>query len=193
MSSASTEVPNNFREADGVDVGGHVGYVFESSADKQVKLFAICRDAVDLKNCGVLYVAGKQGVKGIRLSLIDTRFDVSSYSKSGQMEIVDSEEWFLENERSPKFRSLEDLSRKFTEASARTEAAGYNCLVVISETDMLVRKGFLAKYLEFDEHLGRTIKDMRIAFVCAFDKRELLAAGIKDPASKVSESHSIML
>ena len=58
---------------------------------------------------------------------------------------------------------------------------GSSYLVVVSETDMLVRKGFLSNYVEFDTHLGRTIRDLKAAFVCAFDRRELLAAGIKDP------------
>ncbi len=193
MSSASTEVPNNSRGTDDLEVGSHVGYVFESHSEKQNKLFSLCRETVDLKNCGLLYIAGKQGVKGIRLSLIDTGFDVASYSRSRQMEIVDSEEWFLESERNPKFKTLEELVRKFTQASAQTEAEGYNYLVVISETDMLVRKGFLSKYLEFDTYLGRTLGDLRITLVCAFDKRELTAVGIKDPVTQVSEFHALMI
>ena len=58
---------------------------------------------------------------------------------------------------------------------------------------LLVRKGFLSKYIEFDASLGRAIRDLKAAFICAFDRRELLAAGIKDPATEISELHSVML
>ncbi len=193
IAEASTEIPNKFREIPDLDIGTHAGYVFDSNAEKQMKLFALCKESVNVKNCGLLYIAGKQGVKGIRLSLIDIGFDVASYQRNGQMRIVDSEEWYLENVRRPQFKSVEQLEEEFRVLATETIALGFSYLIVVSETDMLVRKGFLSKYVEFDEHLSKTIRDLKAAFVCAFDRRELLAAGIKDPTSHVSGSHTVML
>jgi len=193
MSEASTEIPNNFRAISDLDIGTHAGYVFESNSEKQLKLFALCRESVSAKNCGLLYVAGKQGVKGIRLSLIDTGFDVAAYQRNGQMKIVDSEEWYLTNSNKPQFKSVEELEGAIRKLSNETIALGFSYLVVISETDMLVRKGFLTQYVEFDAHLANAIRDLKTALVCAFDRRELLAAGIRDPIVHVSDLHSAML
>ena len=193
MSEASAQIPNNQRDQNDLDIGTHAAYIFESNADKQRKLFALCRNIVDIKNGGLLYIAGKQGVKGIRLSLIDTGFDVSSYQRSDQLMIVDSEEWFLTSGRAPQFKSLDELESMFRKAASDTLDAGYSYLTVISETDMLVRKGFLEKYKEFDLLLSRKIRSLRATCVCAFDKRELQAAGVADPASSVSDSHSILI
>ena len=155
MSEASTEIPNKFRDISDLDIGTHAGYVFDSNSEKQSKLFSLCRESVNVKNCGLLYIAGKQGVKGIRLSLIDTGFDVASYHKNGQMKIVDSEEWFLESDRKPQFKRVEQLMVEFAKLATETVAMGLSYLVIISETDMLVRKGFLSNYIEFDTSLGR--------------------------------------
>ena len=172
MSEASTEIPNNFRDISDLDIGTHAGYVFESNSEKQLKLFALCRESVSAKNCGLLYIAGKQGVKGIRLSFIDTGFDVAAFQRNGQMKIVDSEEWYLVNSHKPEFKSIEELENEFRKVATDTIALGFSYLVVISETDMLVRKGFLPQYIEFDAHLGKTMRDLKTAFVCAFDRRE---------------------
>lgn len=192
MAEASTEVPKEFRSVSDADIGTHAGYVFESNSEKQDRLFELCRELI-LKQCGILYIAGKQGVKGIRLSLIDTGFDVSGYQRSGQMEIVDSEEWYLSSPRRTQFKSNAELENELRKVSEETISTGYNYLVVISETDMLVRKGFLSKYAEFDGQLDSLIKDLKIAFVCAFDRRELLASGVKDPTVQVAVTHRTMM
>ncbi|MGH2639897.1 MAG: hypothetical protein ACRDF4_11570, partial [Rhabdochlamydiaceae bacterium] len=101
MSEASAQMPKNPRDQSDLDIGSHAGYIFESNSEKQKKLFDLCRDAVDAKNSGLLYIAGKQGVKGIRLSLIDTGFDVASYQRKNKLNIVDSEEFYLTASRSP--------------------------------------------------------------------------------------------
>jgi hypothetical protein len=192
MSEASTEIPNNFRDVSDPDIGTHTGYIFESNSEKQLKLFKLCKESIS-KNCGLLYIAGKQGVKGIRLSFIDIGFDVASYQRNGQMRIVDSEEWYLSGTHRTQFRSIEELEAGFRKISSETIASGYSYLVVISETDMLVRKGYLPRYAEFDAHLGRMIRDLKITFVCAFDRRELSAAGIKDPTLHVADLHAVMI
>jgi MEDS: MEthanogen/methylotroph, DcmR Sensory domain len=193
MSEASTEFPRNLRDISELEIGTHAGYVFESNADKQVKLFALCKDSVLAKNCGLLYIAGKQGVKGIRLSFIDTGFDVAACQRNGQMRIVDSEEWYLTALHKLQFKSVVELESEFRKAAADTIALGFSFLVVISETDMIVRKGFLQQYAEFDAHLGKAMRDLKTTFVCAFDRRELLAAGIKDPEIAVSHLHPVMI
>ncbi|MDG6921853.1 MAG: MEDS domain-containing protein, partial [Nitrososphaerota archaeon] len=155
-------------------------------------LFELCRELI-LRHCGVLYIAGKQGVKGIRLSLIDTGLDVSGYQRSGQMNIVDSEEWYLSSPRRIQFKSDAELENEFRRVSEETISSGYNYLVVISETDMLVRKGFLAKYAELDAQLDSVIRDLKIGFLCAFDRRELVASGVKDATLQVTVTHQTMI
>lgn len=192
MSEARTEIPNNSIGRQPLDVGTHNGYLFESNAEKQNRLFAICRENVRL-NRAVLYVAGKQGVKGIRLSLIDTGFDVASYQRINQFRILDSEELFLDNSRRPTFKSLEQVREQLGRIVSEFNSSGFEYLIVILETDMLVRKGFLHKYLEFEDWLNGKSKEMNASFVCAFDVRELVATGVKDPALEVSAVHNFML
>lgn len=192
MAEASTEVPEEFKSSADSRDGSHSGYIFQSNSEKQQKLFELCREQI-MKQCGILYIAGKQGVKGIRLSFIDTGFDVAGYQRNGQMNIVDSEEWYLSGPRRNQFKPFEELEKDFRKVSEGTVVSGYTRLLVISETDMLIRKGFLQEYAKFDEQLGRSINDLRITFVCAFDERELAASGVKDPILHVSDLHEIMI
>ncbi len=87
MAEASTEIPGGPSDKDLLEPGFHAAYFFDSQSEKQLKLFSLCREAVDQKNDSLVYVAGKQGVKGIRLSLKDTGFDVAAYEKKQQMKI----------------------------------------------------------------------------------------------------------
>ena len=190
MSEARTEIPNNSIGRQPLDVGTHNGYLFDSNAEKQDRLFTICRENIRL-NRAVFYVAGKQGVKGIRLSLIDTGFDVASYQRVNQFRILDSEELFLDNSRRPAFKSLEQVHEQLERAISEFNSSGYEYVIVILETDMLVRKGFLHKYLEFEDWLNDRSKELKASFVCAFDARELIATGVKDPALQVSGLHKL--
>ena len=192
MSEARTEIPNNSIGRQPLDVGTHNGYLFDSNAEKQDRLFTICRENIRL-NRAVFYVAGKQGVKGIRLSLIDTGFDVASYQRVNQFRILDSEELFLDNSRRPAFKSLEQVHEQLERAISEFNSSGCEYVIVILETDMLVRKGFLHKYLEFEDWLNDRSKELKASFVCAFDARELIATGVKDPELQVSGHHNIML
>lgn len=193
MSNTSAEIPRSFDRANATDSGTHTGYIFDAHDEKQSRLFSLCRETIDTKNSVVVYVAGKQGTKGIRLSLIDTGFDVAFYQKTKRMKILDSEEWFLTSERKPQFKSLEQLADEVSHQLEEATSAGYDSVFLILETDMLVRKGFLQKYLEFDEMLSKRIGDMRVSALCAFDRRELMAAGIADPVALVSGLHSRLL
>lgn len=193
MSSASTEIPRRFGRVDAHDTGAHTGYIFDAHDEKQSRLFSLCSETVNLKNSAVVYVAGKQGIKGIRLSLIDTGFDVAFYQKTKRIKIVDSEEWFLTTDRKPQFKSLERLYDDVVRELEESTSAGYAGVLLIFETDMLVRKGYLQKYLEFDEMMNKRIENMKVSVLCAFDRRELTAAGVKDPAALVSSLHSHLL
>ncbi|MDA4111069.1 MAG: MEDS domain-containing protein [Thaumarchaeota archaeon] len=190
MAEASTEIPTSPRKRGFLEAGTHAAYYFDSNAEKQSRIFPLCREIMDAKNAFLIYIAGKQGVKGIRLSLKDVGFDVAQYEKSKQLKIADSEEWFLSSGRVQKFKELEDLERQLETNAREAIESGFSHVTVISETDMLVRKGFLSSYKEFDRFLNSTIEQIRAAFVCAFDKRELVAAGVRDISADISRLHS---
>lgn len=193
MSNANAELPMSLEGILDLNGGSHVGYLFESHEEKQFRLFSICREAVTSGKASVVYVAGKQGTKGIRLSLIDAGFNLIHYQRKMQMKIVDSEEWFLTNERRRQFKPIGLLQNVMDKTHEDALAAGYGRVALILETDMLVRKGFLQKYIEFEEELSEIIKRIKMTVICAFDKRELLAAGVTDPAAVVSKLHTMML
>ena len=65
--------------------------------------------------------------------------------------------------------------------------------VLISETDMLVRKGYYTAYKEFDTGLGKKLSELNVALVCVFDRRELQAAGISNALAEVSEFHTALI
>lgn len=193
MAEARIETRSNPSNGRDLKPGSHYGYVFMSSSDKQAKLFEICKDALLIKSSGILYIAGKQGVKGIRLSLKDIGLEVSSYERIKQFKIVDSEEWFTLSARTSQFKKLDELESQFKKASDESVACGFSYLTVVSETDMLVRKGFLSKYKEFDKLLNQKVRELKLAFVCAFDKRELQAANVSDPTAEISELHEFLI
>ena len=193
MAAASTEIPDNSGEKDILGAGIHAAYFFENHSEKQLKLFSLSREAVDLKNAYLIYIAGKQGVKGIRLSLKDTGFDVSAYEKKQQMKIVDSEEFFLTSGRQQQFRSLQELEEKIRGSEKDASKAGLSLLVVLSETDMLVRKGYLENYKEFDVLMCKLLPTSSIALICAFDRRELVARGVANCESEFGPLHSVIV
>lgn len=193
MAAASTEIPENSGVKDLLGAGTHTAYFFENHSEKQQKLFSLCREAVDLKNASLVYIAGKQGVKGIRLSLKDTGFDVSAYEKKQQMRIIDSEEFFLTPGRQQQFRTLLDLEQRIKEFEKEALKLEFSLLVILSETDMLVRKGYLEKYKEFDELMRRVLAGSSIAMICAFDRRELAARGVMNSESEFGPLHSVIV
>ena len=193
MAEASTEIPHGSGDRDLLEPGFHAAYFFDSQSEKQLKLFSLCREAVDRKNASLVYVAGKQGVKGIRLSLKDTGFDVAAYEKKQQIKILDSEEFFLISGREPQFRSPQDLVDKIGVLEKEVSKVGFAGLVILCETDMLVRKGFLAEYKEFDESMGKVIPQSSVTLLCAFDKRELSAKGITNPEAELGPLHEVIV
>jgi len=174
-------------------MGTHAAYLFETGSEKQVKLFSLTREIVDGRHSSLLYIAGKQGVKGIRLSLKDIGFDVAFFERNKQLRIVDSEEFFTAIGKQQIFKPTSELHSQLTSKLEEAISSGFSYLSVISETDMLVRKGFLARYREFDDFLAKSIRDLKCCFVCAFDRRELAAAGVSDATQEISSIHSLML
>ena len=133
-------------------------------------------------------------MKGIRLSLKDIGFDVASYERVRQMKIVDSDEWFLSQDRQRwHFKDIAELHAQLKEVATDANTSGLSFVAVISETDSLVRKGFYDRYREFDDSLGRSITGTDAAFVCAFDRRELEAAGVTNVEEELSRSHSKLI
>jgi hypothetical protein len=193
MSAASTEIPGRTGSKELLDPGIHAAYIFDSQSDKQLKLFSLCREAVDVKNASLIYIAGKQGVKGIRLSLKDTGFDVSAYEKKGQMKILDSEEFFLSTGRQPNLRPNEQIEENIMDYEKEALRLGFSELVIICETDMLVRKGFLNGYKDFDASMTKFLLVSHSILVCAFDRREMTAKGVANPESEVGPAHTVIV
>ncbi len=71
--------------------------------------------------------------------------------------------------------------------------AGFAGLVILCETDMLVRKGYLAEYEKFDESMGRILPQSSVTLVCAFDKRELSARGVANPEAELGPLHEVIV
>lgn len=193
MSEARIEISRNDIGSDFLEPGSHFAHVFESNADKQKKIFSICSECVSRRNAYLLYVAGKQGVKGIRLSLKDVGFDVASYERNVQFKIVDSEQWYLTTGRQMSFKSFDEINSEILKVSKTASDAGFSMTVIISETDMLVRKGHYAAFKEFDTKLGQRLVELNVAMVCVFDKRELQAAGISNALDEVSGYHAALI
>src|SRR5579871_6641172 len=160
MAEASAEISGR-RKRGVLEAGTHAAYYFDSHSEKQAKVFPLCKEILDAKNAALIYIAGKQGVKGIRLSLKDTGLDLTPYEKTKQLRIVDSEEWFL-TPRQQKFRELADLEVELNSRANEAVGTGFSYLCLISETDMLVRKGFLENYKEFDRFLNTKIEHSKI-------------------------------
>jgi hypothetical protein len=193
MSEAGIQISGNRRSKDPLAPGSHSALLFESQSDKQERLFSMCRDCVGSRDSYLLYIAGKQGVKGIRLSLKDVGFDVASFEKKNQMKIVDSEAWFVSSARLPIFKPFDEIYSQFREVSAGAGRAGFHQVTIISETDMIVRKKMYPEFKEFDKKLRDKLLELNAALVCGFDRRELQAAGIPDTTREVSEYHTILI
>src|SRR5579872_599664 len=176
MAEASAEISGR-RKHNSLEPGTHAAYFFDSHSEKQSKLFPLCKEIVDAKNASLIYIAGKQGVKGIRLSLKDTGFDVAAYEKRQQMKIYDSEEFFLSSGRQQQFHTSQELVFRIEELAKEASKLGFAGLLILSETDMLVRKGYLTNYKEFDQAVGTGLENSTVTLVCAFDRRELSARG----------------
>ena len=186
-SSASSEISQGMK----LSKGTHIAHLFSNSAEKQTTLFHFCDAAVNSERSFLLYIAGKQGVKGIRLSLKDVSFNVAFYEKARQLKIVDSDEWYLESGRQKSsFKSNEKLKEQLAAVISDALSSGFSFVTVISETDSLVRKGFYREYSEYDKFLGAETPGLAAAFICAFDRREMEVAGILNIREDLSKSHS---
>ncbi len=185
MATAWEEVSRPTRLSDAVGGGTHGAYFFKDSSEKQRLLFQICMDSLGGSSF-VLYIAGKQGTKGIRLSMKDAGIDVAGFERQKKLRIADSEELYLGSGRTQSFRTMEALSEEIQNVKKESQEAGNKLLVVISETDQLVRKGFVEAYMEFEKTATMIVDRASIAFICAYDERELAAARVsKDEIARL--------
>ena len=193
MSGSASEISESVNDSGAINGGRHLAYIFGLSSEKQSTLFQLCERTVASTENYLLYLSGKQGVKGIRLSLKDVGFDVAQYERAHQFRIVDSEDWFLTASKQRTFKSNEELREQIALVVTEALSTGHSNTTIISETDSLVRKGFYSRYIEFDQYLSRTIPTMRATFVCAFDFREIDALRIPNSRNEIARVHSGLL
>ncbi len=193
LAGAGREYSEPQRDLEGMSVGSHAAYIFADSAEKQQRLFGLVSESLRDPSAAVLYIAGKQGVKGIRFSMKDYGIDVGSIEREKKIKIVDYEEWYLTSGKVPSFKPIGTIRDQFSEFAKAAEQAGYYYVTIISETDSLVRKGFFNRYRELEVELGKNIAMFRAIFVCAYDERELAAAGLREIKSDLSSLHASML
>jgi MEDS: MEthanogen/methylotroph, DcmR Sensory domain len=181
------------RALGGISIGSHAAYIFEDSAEKQRRLFSLVSESLQDPSACVLYIAGKQGVKGIRFSMKDYGIDVGSIERQKKISIVDSSEWYLTPLKVPIFKQIGTIRDQFSEFAKSEEQAGYYYVTIISETDSLVRKGFFKQYKELEIDLGKNIALFRAIFICAYDERELNAAGFREIKADLANLHAVIL
>lgn len=182
--------PRPSKKSSELEENMHVFYSFIDAAEKQRRIFRLLEGLLSNSRTTVLYVAGKQGVMGIRLSIKDYGIDVAANQKEKKLRIVDSEEWYLTKTRQPTFKSDEEINGEIALLTSAAKKDGFDFATVISETDMLVRKGFFEQYLALEKDLAKLTEAFPIAFLCAYDERELEAKGFKNARSEVSALHS---
>jgi hypothetical protein len=173
-----------------IEENKHLFYLFDDAAEKQQRIFRMLASLLSASRTSVLYIAGQQGVKGIRLSMKDFGIDVAANEREKKLKIVDSEEWYLTRARQPTFKTNEEIKSEIQRLVGEAKSAGYEYATIISETDMLVRKGFFSEYFRLEKELAEMVSGSSIAFLCAYDERELLAKGLKEARSEISALHS---
>jgi hypothetical protein len=193
LARARREYPEPERDFGGLSVGSHAAYIFADSAEKQRRLFRLVSESLQDPSAAVLYVAGKQGVKGIRFSMKDYGIDLGSIERQKKIKIVDSDEWYLTLGKTPAFKQIGTIRDQFSEFVKSEEQVGYYYVTIVSETDSLVRKGFFKHYRELEMELGKNIALFRAIFICAYDERELNAAGFREIKTDLSNLHAAIL
>jgi hypothetical protein len=181
---------NKSKRSGDLEEGQHLFYLFTDAAEKQQRIFRLLDSLLSASRTSVVYIAGKQGVKGIRLSMKDFGIDVAANERERKLKIADSEEWFLTKSRQPTFKTPEEIKVEIQRLGSDAKSAGFDFATIISETDMLVRKGFFQQYFALEKELGELTANSPIAFLCAYDERELTAKGLNDARSQLTAMHS---
>ena len=135
-------------------------------------------------------MAGKQGIKGIRLSMKDYGIDVATNEKENRLKIIDSEEFFLTRARLPTFKLPTELEEEVQNFQSSAAKSNFEFGTIICETDMLVRKGFFEKYLDFEKAMAVESTSHAFALVCVYDERELQAKGLAGAERDLLSLHS---
>jgi MEDS: MEthanogen/methylotroph, DcmR Sensory domain len=174
-----------------VTKNSHLFFQFNNSEEKQQKIFALVVRL--LARSTIMYIAGKQGIKGIRLSMKDYGIDVAANERENRLKIVDSEDYFLTKNRQPSFKPIDDIQRELENFEASASRGNFEFSTIVCETDMLVRKGFFENYLEFEKQLPTIMTNGAWAVVCIYDERELQAKGLTGLESKLIALHSAVL
>jgi MEDS: MEthanogen/methylotroph, DcmR Sensory domain len=190
LADPKSSLPRIKRSSNELEEGKHIFYLFNNAEEKQRKIFRILESLLSGSRTSILYIAGKQGVKGIRLSLKDFGIDVALHEKQKKFKIVDSEEWFLTKARQPTFKPFDEICADFDHIGALAKTFGFDFATIISETDMLVRKGFAEQYISFEKEIGGLARKGSLAFLCAYDEREILARGLKSVPEEVTSLHA---
>jgi hypothetical protein len=193
LAGQKREIPEPQKDIEGLSVGSHAAYIFSDSAKKQQKLFRLVSESLQDPSGAVIYIAGKQGVKGIRFSMKDYGIDVGFSERQKKIKIVDSEEWYLTLGKTPSFKPIGTIREQFSNYVKAEEEAGYYYVTIISETDSIVRKGHYDHYRELEMELGKNIALFRAIFVCAYDERELNAAGFREVRPQLSSLHASVI
>jgi MEDS: MEthanogen/methylotroph, DcmR Sensory domain len=189
LADPSGQIAPPTRHSNELSKNSHIVYLFNDTEEKQQKIFPLLERTLS-KSTSVLYIAGKQGVKGIRLSLKDFGLDVAMYEREKKFRIVDSEEWYLSRSRQPAFKQPDEIVSEIKNFGSFSTSSGFECGTIISETDMLVRKGFFGRYLELERELLKLTESSPIALLCAYDERELEANGSKGRENEIFALHS---
>ncbi len=193
LADPSNQSPRSSKRANELEENDHLFYMFTDAAEKQQRIFRLLDSLLSSSRTSILYIAGKQGVMGIRLSMKDFGIDVAQYQKEGKLKIADSEEWYLTKARQPVFKPLEEIMAEVLRLAGSAKEAGFAYATIISETDMLVRKGFLQQYLLLEKEIAELVSKSTAAFLCAYDDRELQAKGLQESESQISALHSSRL
>jgi|GEM_PF-1858525 hypothetical protein len=172
----------------------HVAFLFSSLPEKQSKLFSLVSSILEAGTNSILYLAGKQGVKGIRLSMKDAGINVALYERRMMLKIEDSQEWYLDTGISQGlFRSDSEIESRFRNFAESLIPAGPEAITIISEMDILVRKGFLEDCIRFERTLNLVISSLNALCVCVYDERDLSVQGIPSPQDRLAHLHNRIL
>ncbi len=172
----------------------HVAFLFSSLPEKQSKLFSLVSSILEAGTNSILYLAGKQGVKGIRLSMKDAGINVALYERRMVLKIEDSQEWYLDTGISQGlFRSDSEIESRFRNFAESLIPAGLEAITIISEMDILVRKGFLEDCIRFEHTLNLVISSLNAFCVCVYDERDLSDQGIPSPQDRLAHLHNRIL
>jgi hypothetical protein len=168
----------------------HTAYLYDMVDDKQIILFSYVMNAIEEGGLAV-YIAGRQGKKGIRLSMRDFGIDVNRSEERHALQILDASEFFLEKENGP-VKSAIKIEQQYKTLVETSLNYGLKSLRIAAETDDLMHKKRGNDYISQDLLLGKELP-FEATLVCAFDLREMNNDSDKEAkeqlTKKVQDAH----